>query len=452
MTADADAPLARRARLRSWWVDGLEAAPYLLASVAVSLLIADGGLLTVTNADYVYTLGRALGLVAAVLMLTQVTLAARVPVVERALGHDRAMAAHTRLGKIAIIAMALHAAVILLVSAHYADVAWWREGVDLFTSQWYLAWAQIALGLFAVVFATSLVIVRRRWRYETWHAVHLLTYAAIAAAVPHQFLEGSTFRDGGASWWFWLALYAVAFGSLAWYRLVRPLVRLRTHRLEVTAVEPAGDGHTSVRVGGPGAARLGATAGQFLLWRFLDARRWRSAHPFTLSAIDADGLRLTAKAVGDGTRALADLAVGTRVLVEGPFGVFTRDSRTRAGAVLVCAGIGITPVRAMLAQWGEEDGPVDVIARVRSRREAPLLAEVEELAAVAGASVTVIEGSRDGGWGGSLAGIVPDVAARDVYVCGPPAWARLVEDDARASSVARDALHRETFGWHREVR
>src|SRR5690606_39862873 len=61
--------------------------------------------------------------------------------------------------------------------------------------------------LFAIVVATSLLIVRRHWRYETWHAVHVIVYIAIALVVPHQFIEGSTFRGKGLAWYFWLLLY-----------------------------------------------------------------------------------------------------------------------------------------------------------------------------------------------------------------------------------------------------
>lgn len=451
----ADAALLRRSRARSWHRDGIEAVPYIVASIAIALMIADGGLLTVKPIDYVYAGGRALGIIAAVLMLSQVALAARIPLIEKALGHDRAIAVHTRLGKAAIVLMAFHAGVISLMSAYYADISWWDQTVAMFTSQWYLAMAQVALGLFAVVFATALLVVRRRWRYETWHAVHLITYVAVAAAIPHQFLEGSTFRDGGPVTGFWWLLYLGAFGSLIAFRVIRPLRRWRRHGLRVAAVESHGGAYTSVRIAGDDIERLRVQPGQFFLWRFVDRQRWRSAHPFTVSDVSADGLRLTAKVVGDGSGGLATLAVGTRVLVEGPFGVFTGSSRNCHGAVLVAAGIGVTPIRALLANWTDADGPVAVIVRVRSREEAPLLDELETIAAAKGVPLTVIEGPRGDGWSAvgqplRLLEIVPDAADRDIYVCGPAAWAQRVIDDAVSSGVAKENVHREAFGWHRE--
>jgi ferredoxin-NADP reductase len=42
---------------------------------------------------------------------------------------------------------------------------------------------------------------------------------------------------------------------------------------------------------------------------------------------------------------------------------------------------------------------------------------------------------------------VPDIADRDVYVCGPEAWARLVHRTLVAADVPADHVHTETFGW-----
>jgi len=454
-------PWQRSARARSWGVDALQATPYLLASVAIALAIADGALLTVTPVDYIYALGRAAGLVAGVLMMCQVALAARIPLIDAAIGHDRAIATHARWGKVAILTMLAHAAIVTLMSAHYADLAWWDETTALFTSAWYLAGAQVALGLFTVVFVTALVIVRRRWRYETWHAVHLITYLAVALAVPHQVLEGSTFRDSPAARVYWLTLYVAVFAALITYRVVRPIVRWRRYGLRVAAVTTTASAHddhpryTQVRVTGTEVKRLGVRPGQFLLWRFMDRAHWRSSHPFTVSHVEADHLGLTAKVTGDGTAALGSLQVGTPVLVEGPFGVFTRASRTQPGAVLIAAGVGITPVRALLTDWNDADGPVDVIVRVRSRAQAPLLDDVSDVAAARAIPLTVVEGPRGRGWASAtqplhLAELVTDIAARDLYICGPAAWTRHVVADARAAGVPAHQIHRESFGWQRD--
>ncbi|WP_296666034.1 ferredoxin reductase family protein [Demequina sp.] len=445
-TVDA---LSRRAARRGLWRDGLEAAIYVVAAIGVALFVASGGLLATSPVDHLYGLGRVAGIVAAVLVLAQITLISRAPFLERAVGHDRAAAIHMRLGKVAFVLMLVHAALIIVMTARYDGRSILSQSVAFWDLGWFMVAAQAGLGLFTIVVATSLVVVRSRWRYERWHAVHLLVYLAIAAVVPHQFLEGSTFRDGGAAWWFWLVLYSFAVGSFVTFRVARPLVLARRHRLRVAAVQPLPDGSTSIVVAGQDLERLGARPGQFMLWRFLDRDRWAQAHPYSLSrGPSPDSLRITVKPSGDASAALRDVAIGTRVLAEGPLGVFTGVSRTAPGAVLIAAGIGVTPIRALLE---ELDGPTTVILRVRSREEAPLLDEVEELAAARGAELRVIDGPRGRGWatsaGETLAGLVPDVAERDVFVCGPVPWADAVAADARAAGVPHVAIHRERFGW-----
>ena len=317
---------------RAWRADALVAALWWVGAAAIGLFIAGGGLTTTSPVDYLYSLARMAGIAAAVLVMNQVLLISRVPWIERVLGHDRAAATHMRMGKVAFILMLVHAGLIIIMSAHYDGRSVFAEIPALWDLGWFVVTAQVALGFFTLVVATSLLIVRRRWRYETWHTVHLFVYVAIALVVPHQFIQGSTFQSKGFAWWFWLALYVITFGSWLAFRVVRPLFIARRHGLVVSEVAKNPDGSTSIVMTGSDVHLLGAQAGQFMLWRFLGAGYWREAHPFSLSrAPSRDSLRITVKPSGDGSSALATLPVGTRVLAEGPLGVFTHGARTRPG-------------------------------------------------------------------------------------------------------------------------
>ena len=438
------------ARARERRADALVAILWWAGAIGVAFFIAAGGLTTSSPVDYLYSLGRVAGIVASALVLNQILLISRVPWIERVLGHDRAAATHTRMGKVAFIAMLVHVALILIMTAHYDGRSVFATIPALWDLGWFMVAAQVAFGLFALVVATSLVIVRRRWRYESWHAVHLCVYLAIALVIPHQFIEGTTFRSMGAAWWYWLLLYVVTIGSWLTFRVVRPLIRARRYGLEVVEVTKNGDGSTSVVMAGRGIDRLDAQPGQFFLWRFLARGYGTQAHPFSLSRAPGDTLRITVGASGDFSASLADLPVGTRVLAEGPLGVFTSAARTRAGVVYAAGGIGITPLRSMLEE--PHAGPVDIVLRSHSREASPLHDEVLELAQLHGATVHEFFGPRGFGWSTAeravnLAAIVPDLAERDVYICGPVAWANAVEADAIASGVSPEAIHRERFGW-----
>jgi len=447
-------PRVTRVAMRSWWEDALWGAVPLTASVAAALVIADGAFVGSQPVDYLYGAGRVAGAVGAILMLAQVLLASRAPFIERVLGHDRAIAAHAAWGKWAVIVMLTHGALILAASSVYDGRHIFAQAGAYFTQAWYLALAQVAGVVFLAVLITSLVAVRRRWRYETWHAIHLVVYVGVICAVPHQFLFGATFSRGGLAFWFWLAVYVVALGSLLVFRVLRPLWQWQRHDLRVSAVTALPDGSVSIVMYGKRLGRLRPRAGQFFLWRFLEPGLWTQAHPFSLSRQpDGHSLRITVRPSGDFAQSLSRLYPGSRVMVEGPLGAFTMAARTGEGMVLAAAGIGITPIRALLEEYTPQDGPCDVIVRMRSELEAPLVDEVLVLAALRGATVHVYLGSRGAyGWGPhqqpvTLAQIVPDVARRDVYICGPRGWADAVVDDARVAGVSDDAIHRERFVW-----
>jgi len=81
--------------------------------------------------------------------------------------------------------------------------------------------------------------------------------------------------------------------------------------MRVLKVTPESDDVVSILVGGQHLEELHAESGQFFRWRFLTPDHWWTAHPFSLSASPTPTtLRLTVKALGDGTRKLQHLAPG----------------------------------------------------------------------------------------------------------------------------------------------
>ena len=139
------------------------------------------------------------------------------------------------------------------------------------------------------VVVSSVVIVRRRLRYETWYFVHLYAYLAVALAFSHQLATGTAFVGEPLARAYWTGLYVATLAAILGFRLVLPVARSLRHDLRVERVVEEAPGVVSVMIGGRRLDRLGARTGQFFLWRFLTRDRWWEAHPFSLSAAP-DGL------------------------------------------------------------------------------------------------------------------------------------------------------------------
>jgi ferredoxin-NADP reductase len=157
-------------------------------------------------------------------------------------------------------------------------------------------------------------------------------------------------------------------------------------------------------------------------------------------------VRLTVKAVGDHSAALARLQPGTRVAVEGPYGTFTRYAQQRRRVVLIAAGIGVTAVRSLLEDLPRGAKPV-VILRATKTEDLALRAEITDLVKRRGGRLHELTGSRAQAAidERSLPRIVPDLSDRDVYVCGPEAFVAGVVDVARYLGVPDEAIHHEAF-------
>jgi ferredoxin-NADP reductase len=195
--------------------------------------------------------------------------------------------------------------------------------------------------------------------------------------------------------------------------------------------------------------RLAVSGGQFFKWRFLTKELWWHAHPYSLSALPQPPyLRVTIKGLGDQSRAITALKPGTRVAIEGPYGAFTQHARKTDRVTLIGAGVGITPLRALL-----EDLPasvdVSVIVRASTPQDIVHRDEVASLVAHRGGKFHEVIGSRlDVRFDArALRRLVPDLADRDLYICGPNAFSESTIAAALKVGMQRDRIHQEAFAF-----
>jgi ferredoxin-NADP reductase/ferredoxin len=179
---------------------------------------------------------------------------------------------------------------------------------------------------------------------------------------------------------------------------------------------------------------------------------------------DAGYYRITVKREHDGVASRylhTRLAVGDQLDVAAPRGTFILD-RTHAPVLLISAGIGATPVLAMLQALSEEHSDREVwwLHGARSSREQPFAAETTR--ALLGSLPNVrthvyysrpgpddVEGRDFESAGRLTAAVLAELAPphdAEAYLCGPAAF--MDEISAGLTSIGTDAsrIHTEPFG------
>jgi ferredoxin-NADP reductase len=212
-------------------------------------------------------------------------------------------------------------------------------------------------------------------------------------------------------------------------------------------------GVVSIYVTGRDLDQIQAQAGQYFRWRFFTPESWWRTHPFSLSApVNGRHLRLTVKSVGDDSKMLQGLHPGTAVGLEGPYGLFTRERQTRPRVLLIAGGIGITPLRALIEEIPAKRNAITLIYRASRWEDVVFRDELEKLIRDRRGTIHYLIGERgsvelpdDPLSVQTLRRLVPDVQARDVFICGPVAMMDRTDAILRTIGVPKEQIHRERF-------
>ncbi|MFI5036648.1 MAG: ferric reductase-like transmembrane domain-containing protein [Acidimicrobiales bacterium] len=391
--------------------------------------------------------GRVFAFTGTYLMLVMVVLIARLPWLERTVGQDRLVRWHRTIGGWPVVLIALHIASVTLGYAALTHVGVVHQFWTFLVHYPDMLAALVGFGLLVMAGVSSYRLARQRMKYETWWVVHLYVYLALGLAFAHQIRTGVVFLAHPLVRHLWVGAWVGAAALVLLSRVVRPVAANLRWRLKVADVTAEAPGVYSLTVSGRALSRLAVSGGQYFQWRFLTRGLWWHSHPYSLSALPRPPfLRFTVKGLGDQSSAVARLKPGTRVFVEGPYGTFTRHARATDRVVLVGAGVGITPLRALL-----EDLPRQVAVTVLVRASTPEdLVHRDEVAALVAhhrGEFHELVGSRDevSVDAPTLRALAPAITDSDLYVCGPNGFAERVIDAARSLGVPRDRIHHEAF-------
>ena len=391
----------------------------------------------------------------AYLVMIQLLIMSRNPWLDRVFGRNRVTAAHRWVGFAAISLLITHGTLVTVSYSISYESSIPDQFLSFLTTFPYVLWSATGLAILIVVGIMSLRAVRRRVAYETWYLIHVCTYVAISLAFLHQVVVGTDLSTDPAFRIYWICLYAAVVATLLTFRFGRPTALTLRHRFRVDKVVAEGPGVVSLYLAGRDLDRLSVRAGQWFRLRLLTRWGWFQALPFSISAApNGRYLRFTIKDLGRDTKRLQRTGVGTRVFLEGPYGLFTSAAQTKARVLLIAGGIGITPLRALLEDLHTAPGDLTLIYRATSPEDVVFRDEMDRLAGQQGATVHYIVGKRgsrevptDPLEPGALRGLVPDLLDRDIYICGPVGMTNALLSGLRSLQVPDSQVHYERFAF-----
>ena len=401
------------------------------------------------------TLSRVAALAGTYLALLGLLLVARITWIERAVGHDRLILWHRKSAPFALFLILAH---VLLVALGYAANDRVRVGIELWNLVTTYPWMLPAFAGFLAFMAagiSSYKRVRAKMKYETWWTIHLYTYIAVALSFMHQVLTGTMFIGHPLNRAYWTGLYIFVAATILIWRVFIPMYKSLRYRLQVSHIVIEAPGIISIYIQGRHLNKLKAEGGQFFNWRFLDRERWYQSHPFSLSAAPShDQMRITVKDLGDHSRELVSLRPGTRVMIEGPYGTFTKhQAHQRRPMVLIGGGVGITPIRALLEEL-PQDRQIALIYRSSDEASQIFIEEINDLAKVKNAKVHLLPGSRklhplDAP---HLLSLVPNIREAEIYICGPTSLVDAIRQSAAELGIPQSRVHSEIFEYHSVIK
>lgn len=417
-----------------WWQDTVP-----------GTLETTGGLMTAA--------GRVVGLLAAYLLLILVALMARIPILEQRVGSDVLTRIHRALGEYTVCLALCHVLLIILGYAWTAHANPVSEAATLELDYPDVLMATAALGLLVWIGIVSARAVRKKMAYESWYYIHLYVYLAMALVFSHEFANGAEFSTSPRNRMLWVAAHVIVATLLVYYRFAVPIARSLRHDVRVEAVVRESPGVVSVHMTGRNLRRLRIEPGQFMRWRFLDKAHWWQSHPYSISsAPDNRNLRITVKDLGDASGSLSKLRRGTKVWFEGPYGAFTAkrlDPEAGGKVLMIAGGAGITPLRALFESLPGTGGSAILLYRASQPSELTLYQELAEIARQRGFGLYPVVGPRgtkpDPFSPAELRRLVPDLAERDVYLCGPPGLVHAAKRGLRRAKVNWRRIHVESF-------
>lgn len=416
---------------------------------------SSGSLFSGGFADVATAIGRVTALLAVYFILLQFVFIGRSVWIEQIFGLDKLTRIHHWNGFLSLFFIILHPIFVTIGYALSDNISFFAQFSKFLSNFQDVSGGLIGLIIFVAVVFFSFYIVRRKLKYEAWYFIHLATYAALIFAWGHQLSVGGDFLNSKIFTGYWYLIYALVFGGIIFWRFCRPLYLFSKHRFFVSRIEQETDSTYSFYISGRAIEKFKIKAGQFMILRFFSKNFFWQAHPFSLSFVPKNSeLRVTVKKSGDFTSKLPVVRIGTKIIIDGPYGVFTEKLAGENKFLFIAGGIGITPIRSLIEKIIKDKKVSDVALLYGNRNRADVVFkdELEEFSSKFNFPLHYVM-SDDKEFSGEqgkidinrIKRLVKDFREREIYICGPKPMMLGLRDNLVKLGISPKRIHFELF-------
>jgi len=402
-------------------------------------------LLSGSLTNWLLALSRITGLLAVYFILWQLWLIGRLNWLEKILSLDKGLSWHHWFGLFTFIFILAHPIFVTLAYANLVQSTIWQQLKSFFNYWEGVDWAIGSLIIFVLAIIISLPIIKKKLKYEFWYLSHLFFYLAILLAFGHQLSVGGDFLTQPWFRIYWIALYTVMIGTFIIYRFIRPIWLWQKHHFVIEKIVQESNNVWSIYLAGKNLSTFSIQAGQFVIIRFLTKKLFFEAHPFSLSAVpDGKNLRITYKELGDHTKKLKTLKLGTKVIIDGPHGAMTTESVKSEKIIMVAGGIGVTPLRALAEKLTSKNKNINFFYSAKEETDFIFQNELNlpniNLHLYCSAKNERITAEK-------IIQVVSDWKKCDIFICGPTGLYQQLSKDFKKLGLEKNRLHFEKFSF-----
>lgn len=316
---------------------------YLLTLITIFLWIGAKEQLTQITDNPVKSIAQITALLGTVGYFVSFTFSSRMPFFEKLLPLDQSYKIHRTTGTLAGAGILLH------ITALIANVLPSTKALTLYLLPSLNISYTFGVIAFYSILTMLLSTLYMKLPYRVWNIIHKITSYSIIFATLHILLipsDVSSFVPLRV----WI-LFIVTSGVIGWvYRQFFYNKFAYRHEYAVTAVEK----FNSILVISLTATKnpLVVEPGQFAFFKFYDSSKkvTTESHPFSVLYSTPSTLHIAVKEIGDFTKRLHQLQVGSFVKVAGPHGFFGKSAiNSKRPNVWIAGGIGITPFYNLIA-------------------------------------------------------------------------------------------------------